>query len=241
MLTIDFRYLPLHPGDTVLDLGCGEGRHAINIYLEKPVTAIGIDLRWQDLHTARERFLPFEDTEKNGSHFFLQVADGTQLPFADNTFDVIVCSEVLEHVENYPAILREIRRILKPAGRLAISVPRRWPEKICWWLSDEYHQVDGGHVRIFNARKLQNTIEKTGFIFSEKHWAHALHSPYWWLRCLFWKNQETSRLVKMYHRFLVWDLMDKPRFTRLLEKCLNPLCGKSVVMYFKAHSKDSHI
>ena len=112
-------------------------------------------------------------------------------------------------------------------------MPRRWPEKICWALSDAYHQVPGGHLRIFKAAELQKEIESLGFQFYHRHWAHALHAPFWWLKCLFWDTQDSNWLIRQYHRLLVWDLMDKPAFTRVLERCLNPVVGKSVVLYFR--------
>lgn len=233
MLTIDFKYFPLLAGERVLDLGCGEGRHVINAYLQGDVTAIGVDLSLPDLRVAIERFMPFAQADNAQKYFALQVADATQLPFADHSFDKIICSEVLEHIHDYQAVLREIRRILKPDGVLAISVPRYWPERICWHLSTEYHQVKGGHIRIFNAKQLQRDIEAQHMQFLHRHWAHALHSPFWWLKCLLWDKQDDSRLIKLYHRLLVWDLMERPWLTRSLEKLLNPLLGKSVVMYFQ--------
>lgn len=54
-----------------------------------------------------------------------------------------------------------------------------------------------------------------------------------WLKYFFWKTQDSNWVIKKYHRFLVWDLMDKPVFTRTLEKILNPIMGKSVVLYFR--------
>lgn len=231
MQTIDFRYFPLTSKDIVLDIGCGEGRHSINAYLHESVMAIGVDLNFRDLQTAADKFKPFAVANHQGG-FYLQQVNAAHLPFADSSIDKIICSEVLEHIENYSAILTEINRVLKPNGLLAISVPRYWPEKICWWLSEAYHQVEGGHIRIFKAKTLKREIIDQGFCFYKKHWAHALHAPYWWLRCLFWKSQDDSRLIKLYHRLLVWDLMQKPWLTQALEKCLNPLMGKSVVMYF---------
>ena len=53
------------------------------------------------------------------------------------------------------------------------------------------------------------------------------------LKCLFWKNRDSNWLVAQYHRLLVWDLLEAPAFTRLLEKSMNPIMGKSVVMYFR--------
>lgn len=233
MLTINFRHFPLNDHERILDLGCGEGRHVINAYLQGNVTAIGVDLSARDIHTAAERFKPFAQSDNVKKQFSLQIADAKQLPFADNSFDKVICSEVLEHIPDYHAVLREIERVLKPRGLLAVSVPRYWPEKICWQLSRAYHEVEGGHIRIFNSRQLRRDIESYRMDFKCRHWAHALHSPFWWLKCLLWHKQDDSRLIKLYHRFLVWDLMQRPWLTRTLEKILNPVLGKSVVMYFQ--------
>ena len=112
-------------------------------------------------------------------------------------------------------------------------MPRRWPERVCWLFSKEYHQVPGGHLRIFRASELRTQIEDLGFSHYYRHWAHALHAPFWWLKCLFWNSQEGNWLIKQYHRLLVWDLMERPWLTRTVERILNPLMGKSVVMYFR--------
>lgn len=237
MITIQLNQLNIVDGDIVLDLGCGEGRHIIHACLHHNIHGIGVDLNLRDLHITRERFAPFSSFNA-ASHFYLQQADATLLPFADASIDKIVCSEVLEHIEHYQAVLKEINRILKPNGTLAVSVPRAWPEKICWYLSDAYHQVKGGHIRIFNAKALRAEIEAMGFEYARGYWAHALHSPFWWLKCLWWETQEKSNIIKLYHRLLVWDLMKKPLLTQTIEKLLNPILGKSVVMHFTKKSAD---
>lgn len=233
MLTVDFKYMQLQRGDIVLDLGCGEGRHVISVYLEEDVQAVGVDLSVKDLKASKEKFTAFAQPENTEKSFGLSAANALQLPFADNTFDKIICSEVLEHIPDYEAALGEISRVLKPGGLFCASVPRAWPEKICWFFSEAYHNVEGGHLRIFEARQLNEQIESMGFKAFHHHWAHALHSPFWWMKCIAWKNQDNNWLIKQYHRFLVWDLMDKPAFTRTLEKLLDPIMGKSVVMYFR--------
>lgn len=231
MLTVDFSRIPFRDGDFLLDLGCGEGRHAIGAAFDNPaLNVIGVDLCFNDLQTAKNRHSEF-DTRSFGQTLYTQ-GNGYQLPFADHSFDHVICSEVLEHIDDYQQMLAEMNRVLKPGGTLNVSVPRFWPEKICWKLSSAYHQVEGGHIRIFKSHDLKQDITDFRFDYHGRHWAHALHAPYWWLRCAFWKQGETYFPVRMYHKLLVWDLLKRPWITRKIEKLLNPVMGKSVVMYF---------
>lgn len=237
MNTINFDHLHLSPSDRLLDLGCGEGRHALTACMLEQVNAVGVDLNIKDLQTTQQRFhelnLKEPGEQQDCGNLSLSVANGLKLPFANAYFDKVICAEVLEHIPDYRGVINEISRVLKPGGIMAISVPRYLPEKICWLLSDEYHAQEGGHIRIFNARKLRHTIENCGLIHFRRHWAHALHVPYWWLKCLLWREAgEDAWIVRTYHRLLVWDLMKQPRTTRWLERMLDPIMGKSVVMYF---------
>lgn len=241
MLTIDYKHINIQDNDCILDLGCGEGRHTLGTQLYFPKAyVIGADLSLNDLQVARKKHKSFtvdanrKFKDLDDKNFLYSCADAYNLPFADNTFDHIICSEVLEHLDLDQQALNEMARVLKNGGSLNISVPRKWPEKLCWLLSKEYHQVEGGHVRIFNAKTLQSAVEEKHFSRTYRHWAHALHSPYWWLRCLFWRKDEKNQawIVKQYHKVLVWDLMKKPWITQSLEKFLNPIMGKSVVLYF---------
>ncbi len=232
--TIRFENIRLQPGDKLLDLGCGEGRHAISAYMVENLDAVGIDLSLKDLNTTRERFGEFVEPENCNKSLVISVADGTCLPFADNSFDKVICSEVLEHIPDYRAVIGEINRVVKPGGFAAISVPRFFPEWVCWQLSDAYHEVEGGHIRIFKAGQLKKDVEDAGFVFFRKHHAHSLHVPYWWLKCMFWREdgEPQAKIVDLYHQFLTWDLMKAPPITRFLDWILNPIMGKSVVMYF---------
>ena len=129
--------------------------------------------------------------------------------------------------------------MIRPGGVFAVSVPAAFPEWVCWKLSDAYHAMEGGHIRIFSASTLHRNIEQFGFKRYRSHRAHALHVPYWWLKCLLWRADPQHPVVATYHRFLVWDLMKKPWFSRTLERILNPILGKSIVMYYVATAPQS--
>ncbi|MCR9270049.1 MAG: methyltransferase domain-containing protein [Hyphomonadaceae bacterium] len=234
MLTAKLEHLGLRRGDRVLDLGCGEGRHVHGLYMLGEFEIFGIDLDEPSLDRAREGLATLPVSK---SQVTFETGDATALRFEDDFFDAIICSEVLEHLPNYDAALVEMRRILKPSGRLCVSVPHAWPERICWQLApppNGYPYQPGGHIRIFDEVDLKTSIERRGFRIIKRHHAHGIHVPYWWLKCAFWERSDDHPWVKTYHDFLVWDLMKKPWITRALDAVLSPVMGKSLVMYFDA-------
>ena len=232
MQTIRFKNLNLSNDEFLLDMGCGEGRHSIGAYIETQANILGLDLSTKDLKIAQKRLNDF-DTSNIKSICQFGGADIVSIPLLDSSLDAVICSEVLEHVNSPQESIKELIRVLKPGGVLALSVPRYMPELICWKLSKEYSKTPGGHVRIFTHQQLKKLGINNGLEYQSFHWAHGLHSPYWWLQCLFWKTKETSHIVNLYHKLLVWDLMKKPLLTKIFEAILQPLIGKSLVMYFK--------
>lgn len=234
MITVDFKRLAVKPGSKILDIGCGSGRHLGEAARFKDVTAVGSDLCYDDLCKAVERLELHEAIgETGGGPWATLVSDVTRLPYDDDTFDVVICSEVLEHVPDHQKAVSELIRVLKPGKDLVVSVPRFLPEKLCWLLSEDYYNSNGGHIRIYKEKGMVRMLESAGTTLVDSHYAHGLHSPYWWLKCAAGPTNAENKLVNLYHELLVWDMMKKPRLTRTLEKMLNPFIGKSVVFYAK--------
>lgn len=236
MLTVDYDRFDLRAGDLLLDLGCGFGRHTYEA-LVRGAHVVSCDMALPELEAIRDTApMLVDDGLFDGSLLHTQVqGDGTRLPYPDETFDKIIASEVLEHVPDDIAAYDEFMRILKPGGTIAVTVPAPLPERVCWRLSDEYHapKAVGGHVRIYTEDEVREKLRGAGLDPVGSHRAHALHSPYWWIRCAVGVNNEIDDnwSVRTYHKLLEWDIVEQPWLTRTAEKLLNPVLGKSLVVY----------
>jgi SAM-dependent methyltransferase len=232
MLTVDFDRLGLQPGDRVLDMGCGAGRHAFEMF-RRGAHVVAFDQDADELGAVLDLFGAMREAGEvpAGAEADIKEGDALALPFADGEFDRVVAAEVLEHLPDDATAAAELARVLRPGGTLAVSVPRWLPERICWALSDAYHRVEGGHVRIYTRGQLVRTLEATGLVRYGHDHVHGLHAPYWWLKCAVGVDREEHPLVRAYHRLLVWDIVRRPSATRLAERILDPVIGKSLVVY----------
>jgi SAM-dependent methyltransferase len=233
VLTIDLDRAAISPGQRILDLGCGGGRHAFAC-LKAGANVVAIDLKRDEVETVANMVAAMRAAEEikvvNAS---VLVGDAMSLPVPDAVFDRVIVSELLEHLLDDECAIAEVVRVLRPGGLVALSVPRAGPERLNWALSRAYHEVEGGHVRIYGRRALVGLLERSGLRLLFSHHAHGLHAPYWWLRCAVGVDRDSQVLVAAYHRFLVWDIVHHPRWTRVLEAALNPLIGKSLVLYLE--------
>jgi SAM-dependent methyltransferase len=139
-------------GDRVLDLGCGAGR-----FLAALPNAIGVEIAQQAVDRAKAN-VPHADIR-------LVEADGS-LPLGHGEIDLVWCSEVLEHIPDVAHALLEIRRVLKPDGRVLITVPyhgRLQAAGIALTRFDRHFDPLGQHVRFFTRTSLNMTLEHAGF------------------------------------------------------------------------------
>jgi SAM-dependent methyltransferase len=237
MLTVDYRRLGLQPGELVLDLGSGPGRHAFET-LRRGARVVLCDYDTGELAQARTLSSAMLEAGEIDSLDAIATTqgDGVFLPFPDDTFDRIIAAEVLEHIPDDEGAIAELHRVLKPGGTIAVTIPAWLPEQICWALSEEYHapHVPGGHVRIYTENELRRKLRAAGLKPGDAHHAHSLHSPYWWLRCAVGPQDDEHPLVAAYRQLLVWDITGRQPMAgvvRTAERLLNPVLGKSLVVY----------
>ncbi|NHN57167.1 class I SAM-dependent methyltransferase [Calidifontibacter sp. DB0510] len=233
MITVDFDRFPVEPGMRLVDVGCGQGRHSFEAF-RRGAHVVAFDQSESDLADVKSMFAAMELEGQQGPGATAEVrhGDARAMPFTDGEFDRVIASEILEHIHEDEQVIAELFRITRPGGLVAVTVPRNWPERVCWALSDEYHEVEGGHIRIYRASDLVDKLTRAGFEPYGRHHAHALHSPYWWLKCAVGTERDAAP-VRAYHRLLVWDMLKAPFATRFAENALNPVLGKSFVVYLR--------
>ncbi len=228
MLTVSFKTFRPGEGEWVLDAGCGEGRHTFAL-CRNGCRVFAVD---QDHTSLRKTQFVLREMGKKGEalgpHLLLR-GDTLRLPFRDEAFHKILCAEVLEHIPDDRGAVRELLRVLKPAGELAVTVPSPFTERVYGRLSKEYFRTPGGHIRIYDPKALCRLLTDAGLRIHSVGFAHAFHSLYWVLRCLCGLHNEQARVPKLYHRFLHRVVLD-PRLKRWERSC-NHLFPKSVVIY----------
>ena len=234
MLTIRFDRLGVQPGDLVLDAGAGFGRHAFEL-ARLGANVVALDYAADEVMATRGTFGAMVEAGEIPVQRYVAAlqGDATRLPFDDASFDRVITSEVLEHIQNDVSAIGELVRVLRPGGTFACTVPTWYPEKINWLLSDEYHAPKsvGGHVRIYSATELKAKLRTAGLRVTGSHHAHALHSPYWWLRCAVGPRNEQHPLVTRYRKLLEWEIVQQPTSMKVAERVLAPVLGKSFIVY----------
>jgi SAM-dependent methyltransferase len=227
LLTVDLERLELRRGDLLLDAGCGEGRHCYGA-LERGARVIGLDLDLPSLQPAvgglrsRSKALRSMGEMIQGDTF--------ALPFRDETFDKVICSEVMEHVHDYVGAAKELARVTKPGGHIAVTIPTATSENLYLRTGDDYFESPGGHIRIFKPRQLAQGLARAGLATTGVGFAHALHTPYWVLRSIAGlPRADESALVRAYRLYLI-RATGSPAMT-WIENLLNYCFPKSLILY----------
>jgi SAM-dependent methyltransferase len=139
-------------GERVLDLGCGAG-HFLSLLRGVGADPVGVDLSERALVRARARE-PSAETHLLG-------ADGS-IPLAHGSIDLVWCSEVIEHVADVGGLLAEIRRVLRPGGRLLLTTPFHGRVKgalLALTRFDAHFDPLGQHLRFFTRSSLTGALD----------------------------------------------------------------------------------
>jgi SAM-dependent methyltransferase len=149
----DFLLGELRPGDRVLDLGSGAGDFTA-LAAGARASALGAEVAEAAVSRARR--------QHPGLEFQLVPIEGP-LPFADNSFDLVWSSEVIEHVADTARWLSEVRRVLAPGGRLLLTTPSHGRLRVAWHGVEAFSEPLGDHLHLYTRRSLRELLGEFGF------------------------------------------------------------------------------
>jgi len=237
---VDMDLLDVREGHSVLDLGCGEG-YLLRKAARRASLTLGVDLDDSRLRASRNGLT---DSCRSGqSSIELAVADGQRLPFADASFDRIICTETLEHVADAQLALRELARVLRPGGRLAISVPHSLCEAILYRLIRGHLEFPGGHRRVFTPRTLARALARAGLQPYAGYLRDSLEAIYWILLSLL--SRPPRRFDGVLEALERWRARTRAepysRFYHAADQLGNRLLPKSLVVYALKPAYPAHL
>lgn len=149
--------LALETDDILLDAGCGNGAMLDFLCHGTGVRGVGLDISQAAIDIAKKNVTAFEYSR----------GDLASLMFSDNSFDKIICFNVIEHIADQDWAIRELRRVLKPGGTLIMGTNIR--DSFCWWL---YQRIieEHTHTREFSVPEF---IDFVGQYFQVELWTKS--------------------------------------------------------------------
>ncbi|HHT9118146.1 MAG TPA: methyltransferase domain-containing protein, partial [Candidatus Hypogeohydataceae bacterium YC38] len=172
-----FELLRPAPGERILEVGCGSGRDMI-LFSSKGARYVGLDYDYKIVGVAKKKLV------KEKGMGTLTVADATELPFKDCSFDKVSCSEVLEHIPEYKKALKEINRVLRPGGKATLTLPNRHSFKglARWYRSLMYRVFNRSDLHPYDEwktrKELKMALRESGLEVQEEMGVNFIPEPF---------------------------------------------------------------
>jgi SAM-dependent methyltransferase len=225
---VDLGALMLGVNSRILDLGCGTGQFSLPL-LERRRNIISADV---DAPRLAELRTTCAERKLQGA---LLRADGAHLPVPPSSFDAVVCREMLEHVAAPGEVLEEIWRVLKPDGRLCVSVPSAHTER--WFQRVDPRWLDmAGHVNVFTRDSMCALLESHGFHVLEIRGRNFFYTMFWFFHTFAKTTHDGTGRIQQHFRlaswiFRSWRLLGEGRLKRCIEAIGDRSFPKSYFYY----------
>tara|TARA_R110001599_G_scaffold145321_1_gene327606 strand:- start:57609 stop:58388 length:780 start_codon:yes stop_codon:yes gene_type:complete len=172
--------VPVRAADRVIDVGCGDGA-LIHFCAKLGAEVVFIDRDETALAKTEAKIA----ASPARAHRAIQ-SDCNPIPLPDNAGDLVICTEVLEHVPDPEVFLRELVRVTRPGGQLLITVPDSRSEQFIAATAPPQYFMEPNHIRIFTAQQFRDLVQSAGLEIESQQFVGCFWSIYWplsWLTC----------------------------------------------------------
>jgi ubiquinone/menaquinone biosynthesis C-methylase UbiE len=172
--------LPVTEADTVIDVGCGDGA-LIHFCARQGAEVIFIDRNEAALNSTAAKI-----ADSRARSYRAVLSDCDPIPLEDDIADLVICTEVLEHVPDPAAFLRELIRVARPGGRILITVPDARSELFVAATAPPQYFEKPNHIRVFAAEDFRELVRNAGLEIESHKFVGCFEGVYWplaWLTC----------------------------------------------------------
>jgi ubiquinone/menaquinone biosynthesis C-methylase UbiE len=214
---------PVLPEDILVDVGCGDGGNA-SFCADRGARLILVDVDADSIAAAKKRL------ESRTKRAEFHVSDSNPLPVASGVASKVVCTEVLEHVDDPAQVMAELVRIGRPGALYLLAVPDPSSEHMMEKVAEAMYFQRPNHIRIFERQAFEQLVTSAGLMIEHRAF-YSFYWTMWWL--LYWsgegeKPSSKNKLTDHWER--LWGgLLAKPK-GRMLKAMLDEIAPKSQII-----------
>lgn len=220
--------LKLKKGERVLDVGCSEGLQAIEIAKQRLIV-YGVD-------PSKEQIAKFKKRAKvEKVNCIALIGSVEKLKFKNNFFDAVISTEVFEHIPNLKKAINECYRVLKPGGRICVSIPTKFSEDLFKEMHP-YWVKDSTHVNFLSKKEMREVLEEAGFKVEKVEQQNFEWSIFWVIHSLLESRfdftgtpVENKKVTDEYLK--IWSYLFKYRVANIILRIGNIFFPKSYYFY----------
>lgn len=213
-----FEGFTVNADDSILDIGCGDGPFA-SFCAQR-----GAEVIFADIDADKVAAVASMLAQSNARAIVPLVTNANPIPLEDNRVNKIIAMEVLEHVENPQAFMKELVRVAKPGTQFLLTVPDPVGESVQRTLAPPSYFESPNHIRVFERSDFEQLVIEAGLVI-ERRTSYGFYWSLWWF--FFWACKQD--LSPPWHPLLqswtqTWNLLlsmpDGPRIKRALDDAM---------------------
>ena len=213
---------------TIVDIGCGDGR-AIKFCSQRQTHVI-----FMDINESKIKSLEAELINNNARKVDAIIGDCTDTGIKDNIADIVICTEVLEHVDDPVKVMSELARIGKPGATYILTVPDPAGEALMKMTAPPIYFKKPNHIRIFEREEFKSLVTNAGLEITEQSYHGAFWSIFWMMQWITDKPMAGPWEPMIHHWTKAWsEVLAHPKGDKIKSALEDAIPKSQVIIAIK--------